>query len=154
MAGLIFDLVSPEITLTASSTKTMLQMTAPTNHRVKVLGYTVSFNEPVGDATPAQPIIVTLGSQTGGSGGTSVTAVKRGAVSESVLTTATHSLSSAATTTAIEKQYVNSQTGVSVIFPMGQEITIGGGGIFGIDVTTGTLSSATLKGIFKLVVEE
>jgi len=40
------------------------------------------------------------------------------------------------------------------MFPMGQEIEIAGSGIFGIDVTTGTLSSATLKGIFNLLIEE
>jgi len=153
MSGVIFNVVSPEITLTASTTKTMLQVTAAANHRIKILGYTVSFNEPVGDATPAQPIILTLGTQTGGSGGTSVTPVKRKGT-ETVLTTATHTLTSAATTTAIEKQYVNSQTGVSVMFPMGQEIEVAGSGIFGIDVTTGTLSSATLKGIFNLLIEE
>jgi hypothetical protein len=154
MAGLIYDLVTPEITLTASTTRTLLQLTAPANHRLKILGYTVSFNEPVGDATPAVPIIVTLGTQSGGTGGSAVTAVKRGAVSEAVLTTAVHTMSAAATTTAIEKHYVNAQTGIAVIFPMGQEIAVAGATLFGVDITTGTISTAVLKVIIKLTVEE
>jgi hypothetical protein len=154
MAGLIYDLVTPEITLTASTTKTLLQLTSPANHRLKILGYTVSFNEPVGDPTPAVPIIVALGTQTGGTGGTALTAVKRGAVSEAVLTTAVHTMSVAATTIAIEKQYVNSQTGVAVIFPMGQEIVVAGGSLFGVDITTGAISTAILKTLIKLTVEE
>lgn len=154
MAGLIFDVVSPEITLTASSTKTLLQITAPANHRLKILGYSVAFNEPVGDATPAVPIVVNLGSQTGGTGGTTVTPVKRVAGSETLLTTAKHTLSAAATTTVQESQYVNSQTGINVMFPMGQEIIVAGSGIFGVDFITSTLSTATLKTIIRLLVEE
>jgi len=132
----------------------MLQLTAPSNHRIKILGWSIFFDEEIGDATPSNPLLVSIGIQTGGTGSAN-TLVKRNAASETQLTTAKDNFTVAATTTIMESKIINAQTGYEVMFPMGQEIVVTGALLFGIDVTPGaTISTGGLNAVCNIIFEE
>lgn len=159
MAGIIAAVLSDAVTFTKSTdesaTKTILQVTAPTSQKVKILRYGVFFNEETGDATPAIPLLVKVGKSAAGSG-TTATAYAVKPTSLSLRATALKALSSAATlTSTLDQAYVNAQTGYEVIFPMGQEIELDPAESLSINVTAGTiLSTGNLSCIAKIWFEE
>ena len=154
MSGIIANAVTAKLSLTASTRKTMLQITAASNHRVKILGWSIFFDEEIGDATPSIPLLVSIGKQSGGTG-TANTPVKRVIASESLQTTAKDDFSAAATTTIMESKIINAQTGYEVMFPMGQEVILAGAELFGVDVTPGsTISTGGLKAVVNILFEE
>jgi hypothetical protein len=154
MAGILANATTAKIALTASTRKTILQLTAAANHRVKILGWSVFFDEEIGDATPAIPLLVSIGKQTSGTGTTN-TPVKIVIGTETLQTTAKDNFSSAATTTVMASKIINAQTGYEVMFPMGQEIYVGGAELFGIDVTPGAIiSTGGLNVVANIIFEE
>lgn len=154
MSGIICNAVTAKLALTASTRKTILQVTAAAQHRVKILGWSVFFDEEVGDATPAIPLLISVGKQTGGTG-TANTPVKRVVAAETLQTTAKDNFTVAATTTIMESKVINAQTGYEILFPMGQEIVLAGGELFGIDVTPGaTISTGGLNVVANILFEE
>ena len=154
MANTIANAVTAKLSLTAATRKTLLQILAPNYQRVKVLGWSVFFDEEIGDATPANPVLVSIGKQSGGTG-TANTPVKRTVGSETLQVTAKDNFSTAATTTVMESKLINAQTGYEVLFPLGQEIILAGGELFGIDVTPGvTISTGGLNAVANILFEE
>jgi hypothetical protein len=155
MATLFATALTAKIALTASTRKTIVQITAPTNQRLKILEWGVFFDEEVGDATPANPLLVSLCRQTGGTG-TSNTPVKNTPASESVQSTAKDNFSVAATNVAIvDTALVNSQSGYGKIYPMGQEPIVAGAELWGIDITPGaTISTGGLNVVAYIKFEE
>jgi len=154
MAAVIVNATTAKLALTASTRKTMLQITAATNHRVKILGWSIFFDEEIGDATPSIPLLVSIGRQTGGTGSAN-TPIKLGVYTETLQTTAKDNFTVAATTTITSSRVINAQTGYEILFPMGQEIILSGGEIFGIDVTPGaTISTGGLNAVCNILFEE
>ena len=159
MAGLIWTSLSDAVTFTKSTdestTKTILQVTAPTSQKVKILRYGVFFNEETGDATPAQPLLVKVGKSATGSG-SSVTLYSIKPTTVTARSSSLKALASAATLTSIlDQQYVNAQTGYEVIFPLGQEIELDPSETISVNVTAGTtLSTGNLNCIAKIWFEE
>ena len=140
MAGIIATAFTAKLALTASTRKTLVQITAPANQRVKILRWSVFFDEEIGDATPAIPLLVSVGKQSGGTGSAN-TPIKNIVAAETLQTIAKDNFTVAATTTVMSSKVINAQTGYEVMFPMGQEIILAGGELFGIDVTPGTVIS-------------
>lgn len=138
MAALQFQLTTAEQALTAATAKTILQVVAAANHRVKVLGWGVFFD---GTSTTAEPVQVRLLRQTTAIGGTptAVTPTKRDdSIADSVLTTAAQYGGSPTEPTAgdvLEVVEVHPQQGYQVLYPLGMEPIIGGGDRLGIECT-------------------
>ena len=154
MAGIIANAVTAKLSLVAATQKTLLQITAAANHRVKILGWSIFFDEEIGDATPSIPLTVTIGKQTGGTG-TVNTPVKVGVYTEALQTTAKDNFTAEPTVTAMSSKVINAQTGYEILFPMGQEIILAGSEILGITVTPGaTISTGGLKAIANILFEE
>jgi len=140
-----------EVALTAATAKTVLQILAPTNQRVRITSFGIFFD---GSVPNAEPVVVKLVRQTSaGSGMTAVTLVKTGPIagSETIQTQATHTATSEPTTTDILDIFeIHPQAGVEKLFPLGREIIIAGGTRLGLVVT----SPAAVNCIPKIFGEE
>lgn len=148
MAGLLFAAVCPEAAFSTSA-KSMLQLTAPTNQRVKVREWSVSF---IGVSNTAQPILVEIltGASSAGTA-TSLTLRKwNPSDTESIQSTAVHTFTvePSGTLTSITSEEVHPQTGYTWQAPFGGEIHIAGGGRLTMRVTAaaGTSMSGRFLG--------
>lgn len=139
-----------ETALTATVPKTLLQLVAPANHRVRLLGWGVFFD---GTSPTAEPVQVRLLRQTGA--GTSVDAagavVKRdGSLPETLQTTARITFSAEPTAgDVLWAGEIHPQSGYEVMFPWGNEILIGGSGRVGVEVTAPANVSARAFATFE-----
>lgn len=135
MAGLQIALSSGEISLVAATTKTVAMLTAPTNHRVRVSGFSAYFKDIVVTDTPVK---IEIGRcSTAGTPGSSPTPVKKDdSLAETVLTTGGINFSAEPTYTDIlEMLEIHPQTGLKQYYPLTQEIMIKGGGRLGVRMT-------------------
>lgn len=133
MADIICSANTAEIALTAATAKTVLYLKAATNQKIKVLRWGVFFD---GTSSSAEPVQVRLLRFTTDATVTSLTPVKKGTDSETVQTTAGYNASAEGTAgDVLDVIEVHPQTGYEVIFPMGQEIKVPGGGRVGIECT-------------------
>lgn len=131
MSGILGFVQTTEIALSASVLRTVLQLAAPTNHRVKVLGWGVFFD---GVNTSAEPAQVRVLRQTSAGTMTVATIVQLVPVPETTQTGAQHSATIEPTASdVLDIVECHPQQGYEVKFPMGQEIIIPGGGRLGID---------------------
>ena len=131
MAGILGVVNTPSVALTAATAKTVLQLTAPANHRVKVLGWGVFFD---GTNTAAVPVIVRVLRQTTSGTTTAITPLQVVPVAETILTAAAHTATIEPTASdVIDEIACHPQQGFEVKFPMGQEIIIAGSGRLGIE---------------------
>lgn len=133
MAGILGFAQTVEIALTTATTSTAIQLLAPANHRVKVLGWGVFFDS---TNTAAEPVQVRVLRQSTGGTMSSLTPVQVVPVSETILTAASHSATIEPTAgDVLDVIECHPQQGYEVKFPMGQEIIIPGSGRLGIDCT-------------------
>lgn len=147
MAGLNCIAQTSEIALAAATAKTVLQVVAASNHRVKVLRWGVYFDSTSGSAEPVQ---VRLLRQTTAGTMSSLTPTKLSTYSETVQTTAQHTATAEPTPSdVLDIAEVHPQQGYEVIFPQGQEIEIGGGGRVGIECTAPAGVNVRAKIIFE-----
>lgn len=123
--------------------KTILQVVAASNHRVKVQGWGISIK---GTSATDPPVLVqvlrqtTAGTMTAGSAGTDIS-LKNKADDETIQTTVQKNATAEPTSgDIIESFEVHPQTGYRVFYPMGQEVIIPGGGRLGFKVTSATLT--------------
>lgn len=131
MAGIFGIAQTAEVALTASTVRTVIQLAAPVNHRVKVLGWGVFFD---GTNTSAEPVQVRVLRQTSAGTMSGLTPVQIIPVSETIQTAAQHSATIEPTAGDIlDVVECHPQQGYEVKFPMGQEIAIAGSGRLGID---------------------
>lgn len=148
MADLFGSAVTAEIALSAATAKTILQLIAPTNHRVKILGWGVSFD---GTSASAEPVVVRLLRQTTAGTVTSLTPKQTRTAAETIQSTASHTATAEPTAgDVLDIQNVHPQG--SHFWPMtpGQEIVVGGGGRIGIECT----APANVNVIGKMFFEE
>ncbi len=150
MAGIIALAQTSEVALTAATAKTVLQLLAPTNQRVKILGWGVFFD---GVNTAAEPVQVRVIRQT--SAGT-MTASAGYAVSPVVETVQTvvsvaASVEPASSTPSGIADVVecHPQQGYEVKLPMGQELILAGGGRIGIECTAPAAVNVRAKFFFE-----
>ena len=126
-----------------NSKLTVLQVAAPANVAVKVLGWSISFD---GTSTIEQPMQVSLRRQiTGGTIG-SVGAVKLNHIPESVLSTGAYLATSEPTDSdLIDSFQIHPQAGLDVKYPEGEEPIIPPSGIIAITVITNTAVNCMAK---------
>lgn len=134
MAAFQGQAATAEIALTAATAKTVLQLVAAANHRVKILGWGVFFD---GTSTTAEPVQVRLLRQTTAGTMTALTPTKRDdSIADTLLTTAQHTATAEPTAgDLIEAIEVHPQQGYQVLYPLGVEPIIGGGDRVGIECT-------------------
>ena len=127
MAGLIATLNTAEQTLSTATTKTLIQLISPANHRVKILAWGISFS---GVSGTAEPVVCELVQQSTAGTMSALTPVKQNVGDpETPLSTAQQNAGPAG-----EPGYVNSiarvevhpQGGFQETFPFGQEVLLGG----------------------------
>jgi hypothetical protein len=123
-----------EVTLTAATAETVIQLIAATNHRVKILRWGVFFD---GTAVANEPVQVRLLRQTTAGTMSSLTPVKLdNSLGESLQTTAQHTATAEPTAgDVVDVVEVHPQSGYEIIYPLGQEVIIGGGDRVGIECT-------------------
>lgn len=147
MAGLNFAAVCPENSF-STSLKTMLVVLAPTNQKVKLKEWAVSF---IGTNNAAQPVKVQLYTITSGGSlgtGTSVTMQKMNpSDSETVQTTGNCNCSAepSGTKNVLMEEEVHPQTGYTWQAPFGGEVVLAGGKWLGLCVTAAAGTSCAAR---------
>ena len=138
-----------EVALSAATAKTVVQIAAPANHRLKVLRVGFFFD---GTSTTAEPVQVTLSRQSSSGTMSALTPVPLDdSLSETLQTLAQFNASAEPTTGAtIDSCECHPQQGFEVIYPLGQEPIVGGGDKVGLVCTAP--ASVNVRG--KLVFEE
>jgi len=148
MAGLLATFSpSSEIALVATVEKIVLSVTAPTNQRIKIPRWRITFD---GNSAAADQSIVKLCKVTSTVTGTSVTAVKLTPGSETLQVVGKHSLSAGSVGDVLERLEVHPQNGYEVVLPLGSEYIVAGGETVGIAVT----SAITVNCIPQIWIEE
>jgi len=133
MSDIIGVANTAEVALTAATAKTVLQIVAASNHKIKILEWGVYFD---GVSVTAEPVQVRLLRQSTAGTMSSLTPVKRSTDSEALQTTAQHTATGEPTPgDVLEVKEIHPQSGYEKIFPMGQEIKVPGGGRIGIECT-------------------
>lgn len=148
MAAFQGSAVTAEIALAAATAKTVLQLVAAANHRVKVLGFHIAFD---GVSTTAEPVQIRIVRQTTAGTMTALTPVKRDdSIADTLLTTAQHTATVEPTIGDIlEGRECHPQQGWEVWYPQGAEIIIGGGDRLGWEVTAPAVVNCRASAIFE-----
>lgn len=135
MAGIAFAVQSGEIASTTSA-KTILQLVAASNHRVKVKEFSLSCK---GTNNTAAPVLVELVQQSTAGTSSSATPVKLDeSTDETLQTTAVKNCTAEPTgSTVIKSIEVHPQAGYVWQAPFGGELLIKGGTRLGMRVTAG-----------------
>lgn len=133
-----------EVALSAATAKTVIQITAPANHRVAVLGWGIFFD---GTSVTAEPVQVRLLRQTTAGTMSALTPVALdGSVGETIQTSAQHTASAEPTAgNVVDVIECHPQQGYEVIYPLGQEVILQGAGRVGIEVTAPATVNARAK---------
>lgn len=160
MAGLIFVGQTRQEALTTSVT-TLLQVVAPTNHRVKVLGWGVSFNDvnrlilatpaDTDSVEPAQ-CVLTNGTVAGtmnnilGANGTYGSAVIINGYNTTIQSTVESVASGEPIKTGVfDSKFVDQTSGFETFFQKGQEPIVNGGSFVGIEITASIAVNCRVK---------
>jgi len=147
MAGIFGSAITAEIALTAATAKTVLQLKAPTNHRVKILGWGVFFD---GISATAEPVVVRVLRQTTTGTMSALTPGQVIPVAETILTTAAHTATAEPTaSTLVESIECHPQGGYEKTYNQGQEPVIAGGGYVGIECNAPAGVNVTAKFFFE-----
>ncbi len=137
-----------EVALTAATARTIVQHVSPSNHRVKVYRWGVSFD---GTNATAEPVLVRLLRQTTAGTMSALTPTQTRPVAETIQSTAQHSATVEPTAgDVLDIQEIHPQTGYDYTFTLGQEIVMAGGTRIGIECT----APAGVNAVGKLFFEE
>lgn len=133
--------------LSANVPKTVVQITAPPNHRVKIIGWGVFFD---GTNTVGQPVRVRLQRQTTAGTMSALTLNKTTPRGESILSVGQQNATAEPSASDIlEQATVHPQQGYEVKFPPGQELVIDGNGRVGMELLAVAAVNATVKIFFE-----
>ena len=135
MSAFIGLATTAEIALTAATAKTVLQLVAAANHRVKLQAWGVYFD---GTSSSAEPVQVELKRQTTAGTMSALTPTKADdSIADTLLTTAQHTATGAEPTAGdlLKRVEVHPQGGYEEQCPYGQEYIMGGGDRLGIVCT-------------------
>ena len=127
----------------SGSAKTVMQVLAPANCRVKVLGWGISFD---GRDVAAEPVNVELVRQTTAGTMSSLAVSQQRPYADPISSTAQHTAAGEPTTTdVIDSVEVHPQSGYEVRYPYGQEPVIAGSGRMGVRVTAPAAVNCRVK---------
>ena len=134
MSAFIGSAQIAEEALAAATAETVIQLVAPSNHRVKVLRWGVFFD---GTSVTAEPVQIRLLRQTTAGTATALTLVKMDdSLAETLQTSAQHDFTAEPTPgDVLESFNVHPQQGIEIMYPLGQEPIIGGGDRMGLELT-------------------
>lgn len=133
MSGVFAAATTAEIALAAATAKTVLQIVAPTNQRLRVRRYSVAFD---GVSPTAEPAQVRVLRQTTAGTMSSLTPVKLSAGSETVQATAQHTATAEPTAGDVLDAFeCHPQSGFDVVLPADMPLEVPGGTRLGIEVT-------------------
>lgn len=134
MAGIRASVTNGEVA-TGTSLKTMLQLVAASNHRVKVNEWSVGF---AGLSSTQKPVLVELVRQTSAGTMSSATPEKLNASDDETLQTTAQKTATVepAGTEVLESVLVHPQAGYTWQAQLGNELLVGGGGRLGLRVTS------------------
>ena len=133
MAGIQVFAQTAEVALSAATAKTVIQIVAPTNQRLKLKEWGVFFD---GVSGTAEPVQVRLLRQTTAGTMSALTPVSRVPISETIQTTAQHTATAEPTAgDVLDVIECHPQGGYEKIFAPGDEIIMAGGGRIGIECT-------------------
>ena len=140
----------PSVALTSGAAKTAVQLTAPTNQRVKILGYGFYFDGTVNSAQPVQIAAGRITSTTGTSYTAATIQPVEPELTETFQTVAKiNQISTEPTYSPVLKTFtVHPQLGYEYLAPLGQEDIIPGAGVFGFQVLS--LSAVDIRGYVKI----
>lgn len=149
MARLRSTVTSEGEIATGTAAKTLLQLVAASNHRIALLGFSISFD---GVASDAAPIQVDILRQTTAGTMSSATPVKEDpGCDETIQTTAQKNATAEPTAGDVLRRYqVHPQVGIEIKFGADEEIIIPGGGRLGLRVT----AAATVNALGHMTFEE
>lgn len=135
MAGVNLALSTGEVTLVAATAKTVAQLIAAAQHRVRVVGLSMYFKDTVVTDTPVKVEICRQ--TTAGTAGSNPALVKKDEnAGETIQTTAGINYSAEPTVTDIlETKEIHPQTGEKFFYPFSQETYIKGGNRLGVRMT-------------------
>ena len=124
---------SAEVALVAATTKTVLQLIAPANTSLAVIGFEVSFD---GVSNTAEPVIIQILRQTTAGTVTARTPLKTKDKSTALQSTGSENASVEPTAGDVLKTFhVHPRAGVLYPFNIDNEIEIAGGGRLGLKLT-------------------
>lgn len=147
MADLFGVVQTAELAANVGAWKTLAQLIAPANHRVKILGYGVYFD---GTLSTNAPVQVELLRQTTAGTGTANTPRQLRPAAETILCTANDNHSAEPTASdVLDVAEVHPQTGYEVRFPPGQEPVVAGGARVGLRVNADNAVNVRGKIIFE-----
>lgn len=141
--------ITNEIALSAATAKTVVQIVAPTNHRVRVKRWGVYFD---GVSVTEAPVVVQFLRQTTAGTMSSLTPVKKDdSLAETLQVTAQHTATSEPTAgDVLEQVNVHPQHFYENVYPPGDEVIVGGGDRIAIKCT----APAAVNVIGKIEFEE
>ena len=133
---------NPAQALSAATARTVIQIVAAANHRVRIKGWGVFFD---GVSVTAEPVVVELVRQsTAGTSDAGTVVKKDDSLAETLLTAARQNLSVEPTTGDIlKRREVHPQQGWYEYFQLGDEVICGGGDRIGIRCTAPAVVNAT-----------
>lgn len=136
-----------EIALTAATAKTVLQIVAPANQRLKIKRWGVFFD---GISSTAEPVQVRVLRQTTAGTMSALTPTKQDTHAETIQTTAQHTATAEPTAgDVLDMVEVHPQSGYEVILTPETYIKVGGGGRVGIEITAPAIVNVRAKIVFE-----
>lgn len=145
MAALDLIANSGSQALAAATAETVLQLTAASNHRVRIKGFSVT----VAGTSPVDLIVRIVRQTTPGTPDTTVTPIKvEPSAAETIQTTAGTNFSAPPTSTDV-LQYKRLQGSYEKIFPLGQELIMAGGTRLGIECTCTAIATVACEFVFE-----
>jgi len=150
MAGLNLHAPSGEVSLSAATARTVLSITAPANHRVKLKGLEV-FGK--GTSTTDTPMKVEVSRVTtdGGTATTLTPAKNDENAGETPLSTVRGSYTAEPSTYGanLKTWEVHPQTGLVVFFPPGDEVVIKGGNEIAVRITAAQAQTVSVNAYYE-----
>lgn len=147
MAALNCVAQTAEVALAAATAKTVLQLVAAANQRIRVLGWGIFFDGVSATAAPAE--VRTLRQSTAGTM-SALSPVLMHPADETIQTTAQHTATVEPTAgDVLDVIECHPQGGYEKWFPPGYEIIVPGGGRLGLEVTAPAIVNCRVKFFFE-----
>jgi hypothetical protein len=152
MSALNYVIASGETALSAGVAKTLIAISAPANQRIKIKGVEIFGKGVTSTDTPVKVELVCAASIASGTPGTVTTIKNPTNMPETVQATVAGNYTAEPTyTTALSRVLeCHPQSGFPYMFPMNDEIIVGGGSAFGVRLTSTQAETYSLN----LVCEE
>jgi hypothetical protein len=144
MAALNLVAHSGDQTLVANTAKTVLQLVAPTQQRLRIQGFSVT----VAGTLPVDLTLRVLRQTTAGTGTPLIPVKLEPGADETIQTTVATNFSAEPTAGDV-LQFKRLQGSYEKIFPLGQEIIVEGGGRIGIEVTCPATATVAAEFVFE-----